>query len=152
MADGQLLRDLRLELRQAAFRPVYGLKAAERRAVTRQGPRRVIDFPTVDGTDNLAQAVMMRLLTPRGELAALGHPTYGSHLHELVGRENTVTTRNLVRLTTLESLEAEPRIAKVVEVTVTPSPGTRDRVDVLVRAQPIQATDVVSVGPFTLEL
>ncbi len=94
----------------------------------------------------------MRLLTPRGELAALGHPEYGSRLHELIGRQNTETTRNLVKLHILESLAAEPRIEEVVELAVTPAPGTRERVNVLLQVRPVGETAVVAIGPFTLEL
>src|SRR3954447_18132522 len=52
----------------------------------------------VAGRANLAQALIVRLLTPRGSLAGLGHPAYGSRLGELVGRRNDVTARNLARL------------------------------------------------------
>ena len=51
------------------------------------------DLRTVDGRDNLAQAVINRLLTRQGELAALGHPRYGSRLHELIGEPNNVRIR-----------------------------------------------------------
>src|SRR5947209_14155752 len=98
MADApQLLTDLRLELRHAELRPVYVVGDESRRVLTGPQGRLVnrLDLQVVSGTDNLAQAVLMRLLTPRGELAALGHPEYGSRLHELVGRQNTATTRNL---------------------------------------------------------
>ena len=125
-ADRHLLTDIRLGLRE--------------------------DLGLVQGVDNLGQAVLLRLLTPRGELAELAHPDYGSRLHELVGRVNTETTRNLVKLFILESLQQEPRIAKLEEVTVTPSPGRRDRVDVSIRVKPIAVTTSITIGPFTLEL
>ena len=96
--------------------------------------------------------MLLRLLTPRGELAELAHPEYGSRLHELIGRGNTETTRNLVKLFILESLKQEPRLAAIDEVLVTPTPGRRDRVDVLIRVKPIAATTSVTIGPFTLAL
>lgn len=150
--DPQLLTDIRLALRHSSLRPVYVAGEVERRVTTRQASRVLTDLALVAGRDNLGQAVLMRLLTPRGELAELAHPEYGSRLHELIGRQNTETTRNLVRLYILESLEQEPRIAKVLEVGVTLSPGTRDRVDVLLRVQPIGPTGALSLGPFSLEL
>ena len=150
--DPQLLTDIRLALRHASLRPVYVADEVERRVTTRQASRVLTDLALVAGRDNLGQAVLMRLLTPRGELAELAHPEYGSRLHELIGRQNTETTRNLVRLYILESLEQEPRIAKVLEVAVAPSPGTRDRVDVLLRVQPIGPNGALSLGPFSLEL
>jgi phage baseplate assembly protein W len=150
--DPQLLTDIRLALRHSSLRPVYVAGEVERRVTTRQASRVLTDLALVAGRDNLGQAVLMRLLTPRGELAELAHPEYGSRLHELIGRQNTETTRNLIRLYILESLEQEPRIAKVLEVAVTPSPGTRDRVDVLLRVQPIGPNGALSLGPLTLEL
>jgi phage baseplate assembly protein W len=153
MTDEPWLRtDLLLTLRHASLRPVYAVDTAERLVVTRQARRTLTDFALVSGRDNLAQAVIVRLLTPRGELAELAHPDYGSRLHELIGRPNTETTRHLVRLYILESLAREPRLAQVLEVVVEPSPGTRDRVDVLLRVQPIGRTGALSLGPFSLEL
>jgi phage baseplate assembly protein W len=146
----ELGTDLRLELRNYELRPVY-VAASELRTVPGQ-PRRLGDLGRTAGRDNLAQAVIMRLLTPRGELEALGHPEYGSRLHELVGRPNTVSTRNLAKLYVLESLAAEPRVQKVVRVDVGPSPGTRDRVDVLLQVLPARDLEPLLIGPLTLEL
>ena len=109
----------------------------------REGAHTLLDFATLDGRDNLGQAVMMRLLTPRGELAELGHPEYGSRLHELIGAPNTETRRNLAKLYVLEALAQEPRIEKVVEVTVTPAVEERDLVDILIRVQPVGAAETV---------
>jgi phage baseplate assembly protein W len=148
--DRHLLTDIRLGLRDARLRPVYTVDIDRRRVPNQDGL--LEDLGLVQGVDNLGQAVLLRLLTPRGELAELAHPDYGSRLHELVGRVNTETTRNLVKLFILESLQQEPRIAKVEEVTVTPSSGRRDRVDVSIRVKPIAATTSVTIGPFTLEL
>ena len=148
--ERHLLTDIRLDLRDARLRPVYTV-AVDRRPLPNGAGLRD-DLGLVHGVDNLGQAVLLRLLTPRGELAALAHPEYGSRLHELIGRVNTETTRNLVKLFILESLKQEPRIATIDEVTVTPTPGRRDRVDVLMRVKPIAATSSVTIGPFTLEL
>ncbi|MCE7989644.1 MAG: DUF2634 domain-containing protein [Caldilinea sp. CFX5] len=149
-ADRHLLTDIRLGLRDARLRPVYTIDVDRRRVPNQDGL--LEDLGLVQGLDNLGQAVLLRLLTPRGELTELAHPEYGSRLHELIGRVNTETTRNLVKLFILESLQQEPRIAKIEEVTVTPTPGRRDRVDVAIRVKPIAATISVTIGPFTLEL
>ena len=153
--DPQLLTDVRLALRHSELRPVYVADTVERRVTTLQASRRLADLALASGRDNLGQAVFTRLLTPRGELAELAHPEYGSRLHELIGRPNNETTRNLARLYILESLKQEGRIAKVLEVDVSPSPGTRDRVDVRLRVLPIGPIDpagALSLGPFSLEL
>lgn len=145
-----LLTDIRLRLRRAELRPVYAV-ASERRRIP--GTTTMYeDMLLVSGCDNLAQAILIRLLTPRGELARLAHADYGSRLHELIGSSNTETTRNLAKLYILESLSAEPRVEKVLEVRVTPKPGTRQEIDVLLRVQPAGSTDSVTIGPFTLEL
>ena len=112
-----LLKDLAVYAVHRELRPLYRPKE------TLRAPRRAWDFEPRAGLENLAQAVMLRLLTPRGELAALGHPEYGSRVHELIGRENTSTQRNLLKLFILEALQNEPRVAKVVELKVGPSPG-----------------------------
>jgi phage baseplate assembly protein W len=141
-----LLRDIAIHAVHRELRPVYRLTE------TNPLPRRAWDFVPRDGPENLAQAVILRLLTPRGELAALGHPEYGSRVHELIGRENTKTQRNLLRLFVLEAMKLEPRVEKVVELAVETSPGTRSTVDVLLRVKPVAADTIVTIGPFAIEL
>jgi len=148
--DRHLLTDIRLILRHSELRPVYEVDTDRRHVPSRPGL--LEDMGIVRGRDNLAQAIIIRLLTPRGELAALGHPEYGSRLPELIGRQDTETTRNLVKLYILESLQMEPRIEKVLQVTVEADPGTRHRVNVSLEVQPVGPTGVVTIGPFTLEL
>jgi phage baseplate assembly protein W len=149
--DPQLRTDLRLALHVHRLRPVYTVDARRDTVGTRNGPRPRADLATVSGRDNLGQAIVVRLLTPRGELAALGHPEYGSRLHELIGDLNTETRRNLARLYILEALAAEPRVEQVVRVTVEPVPEQRSRVDVLLEVKPVGAAPL-TVGPFSLEL
>src|SRR5262249_54854081 len=86
---------------------------------------------TVSGVDNLAQALTLRLLVDRGELAALGHPRYGTRIRELLGetldRANLELLRRYVRL----SLLADPRVQEVASVDVTPNSALPGAVDVL---------------------
>src|SRR6185436_17864179 len=86
------------------------------------------DADLVAGIDNAVQAVIHRIKTLKGELAALGHPEYGSRHHELIGEHN----RNLVKLYILQALAHEPRIEKIgkalVRVDRTRAP---DRVEIL---------------------
>jgi phage baseplate assembly protein W len=140
VADEHLLHDLRLRLHHADARPVYTLDTDGR------------DLRLIGGRENLGQAILMRLLTPRGELAALAHPDHGCRLWELVGRANTATTRNLMKLHILEALAAEARIAKVESVTVDDVPGTRGTVAVEIRVTPVGAATPVIIGPFTLDV
>lgn len=147
--DAQLLTDVRLELHRAQLRPVYTVGEDRHVIGVVQGPRSVVDLELTSGRSNLEQAIIMRLLTPRGELAELGHADYGSRLGELIGTPNTDTRRSLAKLFILESLAQEPRIQKVAKVEVTPG-IQRERVDVLIEVQPIATTDTVTIGPFSL--
>ena len=140
MADAHLLTDLRLRLHHADARPVYTIDNDGR------------DLTLIGGRDNLGQAILMRILTPLGELTALAHPDYGCRIWDLVGRPNTDTTRNLMKLHVLEALAGEPRIAEIQEVTVGDVPGTRGTVAIELRVLPVAATSPVVIGPFTLEI
>jgi phage baseplate assembly protein W len=110
------------------------------------------DLARVSGRRNLEQAIVIRLLTPRGELTAVGHPDYGSRIHELIGQPNTENTRNRLRLFILEALQQERRVAEIVEVAVSQTPGVRAGVSVRLRVLPIGDTNILDLGPFTLEL
>jgi phage baseplate assembly protein W len=76
------------------------------------GPAEVFDVDTVRGRENLAQALVLRLLTPRGALAGLGHAAYGSQLHKLIGQRKTEALRNLCRAYVLEVVAQEARVEK----------------------------------------
>src|SRR5438067_13826818 len=65
------------------------------------------DLGAITGRANLAQALILRLLTRQGVLAPLSHPQYGSRLDELIGRLNDATTRNLARLYTVDAVAQE---------------------------------------------
>jgi phage baseplate assembly protein W len=77
-----------------------------------------VDLQRLIGVQDLQQALLLRFLTQVGELAHLGHPEYGSRLHELVGEPNTETTRNRAKLFALQALQQEPRISAVQSVEI----------------------------------
>ena len=82
----------------------------------------VADLAVVSGRENLAQALILRLLTPRGSLSALGHAEYGSQLHTLIGRGKTEELRKLCRAYVLEVVAQEPRVEdKAVELFFDPA-------------------------------
>lgn len=145
-----MLIDLELTERDARFRPVYAVRSARRTFPGRPAPTE--DLATVSGYRNLAQAVIIRLLTPRGELAPLGHPEFGSRLHELVGKPNNTAHRALMKLFILDSLSAEPRIKPGTKVAIEPLRGTFDAVAVTLDVSPVGDSSTVTIGPFTLEL
>ncbi|HET7233331.1 MAG TPA: hypothetical protein VFJ16_25185 [Longimicrobium sp.] len=75
------------------------------------------DLQLADGRRNLAQALLNRLYTRRGAIAQLGHPGYGSRLHQLVGEPDTRRTRALAEFYVREALTADPRVKEVAAVT-----------------------------------
>ena len=62
------------------------------------------------GRHNLGQALILRMLTPRGTLADLGHASYGSRLHELIGTNKNESNRALCKAFVLEVVAQEPRV------------------------------------------
>jgi phage baseplate assembly protein W len=91
------------------------------RGIVTNGAREQSDLGVVGGRENLAQALLLRLLTPVGSLAGLGHAGYGSRLHDLIGRRKTEALRNLCRAYVLEVVAQEPRVENTaVEVAFDP--------------------------------
>src|SRR3954467_11236762 len=86
-----------------------------------------LDLPRADGGDlalatgaeNISQALTLRLLVRRGELAPLGWPDYGSRLHELIGEPDLPRIRLRMIAYAREALEADPRVSEVTTATVT---------------------------------
>ena len=91
----------------------------------------LLDIAVTAGVPAAVQMLANRIKTRRGELAALGHPEYGSRHHELIGEPNSERNRNLIKLYILQALRHEPRIAEVLECSVTtPVDPPRDQVRV----------------------
>lgn len=149
-SNAHLLTDLGIDLLQHKIRPVYQVGDVEKRLPAGRGG--IKDIRTISGRNNLGQAILMRLLTPMGELAGLGHGDYGSRLTNLVGEVNTDTTRNLARLYILESLKKEPRVEKVTQLDVSAVPKQRSLIAITIEVKPVDSTELVVIGPFTLSL
>jgi phage baseplate assembly protein W len=110
------------------------------------------DLALLSEAENLQQALLLRFLTPVGALAHLGHPDYGSRLHELIGEPNTETNRNRAKLFTLLALKAEPRIGEVVSVVVTTRRSRPTRVDIRAALRVIDTDTTLNlVFPFFFE-
>ena len=111
------------------------------------------DVAVVAGLDAADQLLVNRLKTRRGELAALGHPEYGSRHHELIGEPNTERTRNLIKLHVLACLGHEPRIAEVLSCSVTADPRPRETVRIVITVRLIDEDAPRNlVVPFSLEV
>jgi phage baseplate assembly protein W len=121
-------------------------------ATVRRPETQLLDLATLRGVENLMQALLLRLLIEDGELAALGHPRYGSRLHKLIGQPNTESNRNLVKLYVLEALGAEPRIKEIRSVSVTTDPKKRFLVEIKVNLAAIDSdTPLNLVFPFSFD-
>jgi phage baseplate assembly protein W len=105
----------------------------------------------VGGRANLAQSLIVRLLTPRGSLGPLGHPDYGSRLTELIGTRNDVTARNLARLYVIEAIAQEPRVLALDGLDVRTDPGSPDTVAISFTVLPVAAVDPTG-DPIALSL
>jgi phage baseplate assembly protein W len=112
----------------------------------------LLDLEAVSGAENLKQALLMRLLTPLGELAVLGHPSYGSRLFELIGERNTQANRNRAKVFILRALQAEPRVEKILSVSVTMNRQDPAGMDIDIRLVPIDSERPENlIFPFFLE-
>jgi len=104
------------------------------------------DLATLDGRENLAQALILRLLTPRGSLAGLGHAAYGSRLHELIGQNKTSALRNLCRAYVLEAVAQEPRVEDTAtSLDFDPEAETLDSFRFVLGVQPRDGGDPVDL-------
>jgi phage baseplate assembly protein W len=143
--------DLALDLLDSRALSIYRLRESSVRRIEQGRGVILRDFALTEGRDNLGQALTARLLTPRGEITALGHPGYGSRVHEVIGQPNTPTTRNLAKLFVIEALKQERRVEAIVSVEVTPHPANRLLVLVAVAVKPVGGDAVLALA-FGLEL
>ena len=112
----------------------------------------MVDLATLQGAENLSQALLLRFLTPTGEMTILGHPDYGSRLFELIGELNNDTNRNRAKMFVLQSLAGEPRVKQVLSIRVTQNAADRTRMDISVSLLSIDSdTPLNLVFPFYLE-
>jgi phage baseplate assembly protein W len=109
--------------------------------------------PSADGPrtlslrENVAQALILRLLTPVGALAPLGHAGYGSRLHELIGRHRDDAARALCKAYVLQAVADEPRVeSTAVEFGFEPSSEGPSELRFVLVVQPVDGSDPVSVG------
>lgn len=97
---------------------------------------------------NLAQAVLHRLRTIKGELVDTGHPTYGSTLYDFIGAPNNELTRERLKLAVRSTLLEEPRIKEILEIAVTARPINAHMRESEIRNVP-EATSKITETPLT---
>jgi phage baseplate assembly protein W len=86
------------------------------------------DLALAAGNANIVQALTLRLMVRKGELAALGWPDFGSRLHELIGEPNNQRTRVKLMGLARAAIEADARVEQVLAVEARMLPGERDTV------------------------
>lgn len=104
--------------------------------------------PTLlEGRHNLGQALILRLLTPQGALADLGHAAYGSRLYRLIGERKTESSRALCKTYVLEAVAQEPRVQDraVAFAFDIPSEGPSE-LRFTLSVQPIDDSEPVTIG------
>ena len=105
------------------------------------------DLDVAVGGDSLRQALLLRLLTPQGSLASLGHVEFGSRLHELIGELNTPVTRRLARTYTLRALIADPRVESILDLRIPePDQTSQDVVNIWALVKAKNVTDPIELG------
>ena len=150
----RLMQELGTDLELAFVGPAGWWEDADLRSSRGAGTPRRNDLVVAAKLRAAEQLLVNRLMTHRGELAPLGHPEYGSRHHELIGEPNVERTRNLIKLYVLEELDAEPRVAEVVDCRVyAPHDPPRDQVRIEAVVRLIDERDPLNlVVPFSLEV
>lgn len=96
------------------------------------------DFDTLSGTDNVKQAIFRRLMTVPGTL--LHRPTYGVGLISFQDAPLTLGVKRQLAQRIGEQLPLDPRIKKVVSVSVSSADNTPATVTIVI------VVEVVSLG------
>ncbi|GBC61348.1 hypothetical protein DENIS_2308 [Desulfonema ishimotonii] len=110
------------------------------------------DYALISGSENLAQALTLRLMTPKGSYTPLGHPSYGSRLYELIGELNNEKNRKIAEMYVREAVERESRVSSVLEIRAIQNSDRREVIDIHLSVRIIQETVPLNlVVPFSLE-
>ena len=96
------------------------------------------DLALAQGSDNIVQALTLRLLVRKGELTRLGLPEYGSRLHELIGSPNNTRTHIKLMAFARSALEQDPRVLEItnIQAAITERTVVTLTIDILLINQP----------------
>lgn len=100
------------------------------------------DVSVVSGSDNLRQALALRILVGRGELRDVGHTRYGSHVPDLVGEPLDRTNLELLRRYVRLALKTDPRVTDVTQLVVRVREGTPGVVEIDAKVKASNDLDV----------
>jgi phage baseplate assembly protein W len=116
-----------------------------RPALPQPGDR--VDLAVASGMDALRQALVLRLLTPIGSLASLGHASYGSRLHELIGEPWSTGLGLRARAWVLQALAREPRVERVLALALEgPTNAEPHRITLRLSVQARDIADPLELG------
>lgn len=133
--------------RLSLLRPQPGNPQPQGWAPEPAGARELTDLDSITGRENVGQALILRLLTPKGALADLGHPEYGSRLGELIGQGKTEALRGLCRAYLLTAIREEPRVSdKPLAITFDPAREQPWDFVVEIVVVPVDGGDPVTLG------
>lgn len=111
------------------------------------------DLTTIGESYNLAQAIILRLMTMEGELTDLGLSSYGSRLHELIGELNNENTRQMARNYAYECVSQDSRIRRIVDISVETVKREPNRIDIFITVEPVGRGELVEIMyPFSFEV
>ena len=111
------------------------------------------DLELVEGTENLAQSIVIKIKTRLGEMAHLGHPNFGCSLDMLVGEPNTPRVRNMLKSILTECIERDERIRRILWLNVRTDEYNPNLLHVNIGIEPNFSREIVTlVFPFYLEV
>ncbi len=103
------------------------------------------DLRMARGTDDIIQALTLRLLVRLGALAPLGWPDYGSRLHELIGEPNNRRTHLKLMAFARAALELDARVDQVADIQAEIAPGERNAARLTITVALIQQPTPVTL-------
>ena len=103
------------------------------------------DLALAAGSDNISQALALRLRVRKGELGPLGWPDYGSRLHELIGEPNNARTHVKLMAFARAAVEQDARVREVSAAEAAVLPGERDVVRLLLEIVLIDAPNPLNL-------
>ena len=130
MLRSELAHDTLSDLRLQPARRADAVLVLDRRATDTGW-----DLDTQRDLDAIGQAAWLALAIPRGTLAQLGHPRFGSRLHLLIGENLTEQTANRARAYIREALRDDPRF-RLRDVTITRNPADPGALDAQITLDP----------------
>lgn len=102
---------------------------------------------TVSGTENLEQALTLRLLVDKGESGCVGRPRYGTSIRDFIGESLDAANLELIRRLTHQSIMQEPRVAKINRLVVRPRLSEPGSVEVQALVTAVNGEQVVVEVP-----